>query len=238
MVRIEDVVGLAAVVLGAALAAWFFLGLSVAAACAAARSAGRGWAAGERLVARAAPEVVRRALVVSAGTGVALAGAALPAMALAPPEDLGWSVTSDVAPTTPVPVPAAPVPSPAPAPSSEPVPAPAPVPPPGPLPATAVSAPVGAVADPAAGSAPGTAPAAAVTDAAAPGPTVVVAAGDTLWAIASEHLPAPVRLADVAAAWPAWYAANVDVIGSDPDLIRPGQRLEAPAGVAADGADR
>jgi nucleoid-associated protein YgaU len=32
----------------------------------------------------------------------------------------------------------------------------------------------------------------------------------------------------VALAWPRWYAVNADVIGQDPDLIHPGQRLRIP----------
>jgi nucleoid-associated protein YgaU len=65
-------------------------------------------------------------------------------------------------------------------------------------------------------------PAAKVTD------TVVVRPGDSLWRIAAAHLTdaAP---AEVAAAWPRWWQANRPVIGDDPDLIHPGQRLVAPS---------
>jgi resuscitation-promoting factor RpfA len=59
---------------------------------------------------------------------------------------------------------------------------------------------------------------------------VLVRRGDTLWAIAARHLPARAGDADVAAAWPAWFAANRDRIGPDPDLIRPGTHLRVPAG--------
>lgn len=57
---------------------------------------------------------------------------------------------------------------------------------------------------------------------------VVVRSGDTLWSIAARNLPAGSTRAAVAAAWPRWYAANRAVIGSDPDHLRPGQRLVAP----------
>lgn len=57
---------------------------------------------------------------------------------------------------------------------------------------------------------------------------VVVRPGDTLWDIARRHLPAGATDAQVARAWPRWYAANRTVIGPDPDVIRPGQRLRAP----------
>ncbi|MGY1773010.1 LysM peptidoglycan-binding domain-containing protein [Blastococcus sp. SYSU D00813] len=61
----------------------------------------------------------------------------------------------------------------------------------------------------------------------------VVVRGDSLWDIAVADLrartgsePAP---AEVARAVAAWWSANADVIGPDPDLIRPGQVLRAPA---------
>lgn len=57
----------------------------------------------------------------------------------------------------------------------------------------------------------------------------VVSVGDSLWTIAEKHLPAGSTVGDVAAAWPAWHQANRDLIGPDPDLIRPGQVLVAPA---------
>jgi len=64
--------------------------------------------------------------------------------------------------------------------------------------------------------------------AATPARPVVVVRGDTLWAIATRHLPAGASDAEIAAQWPRWYAANRNVIGADPDLIRPGQILHAP----------
>ncbi len=63
---------------------------------------------------------------------------------------------------------------------------------------------------------------------------VVVRRGDSLWAIAARHLGEGATDAEVAAQWPRWYAANRDVVGPDPDLIRPGQVLRPPA--AAGGA--
>ncbi len=79
---------------------------------------------------------------------------------------------------------------------------------------------------------PGTTPtAAAVAVTAEPTPTTyLVRRGDTLWSIAARHLPAGASNAQVAAAWPRWYAANRAVIGADPDLIRAGQRLVVPTG--------
>ena len=68
---------------------------------------------------------------------------------------------------------------------------------------------------------------------AAPRADVVVRRGDTLWGIAARHLGARAAAADVAAEWPRWYAANRAVIGPDPHLILPGQRLAAPTNGAA-----
>jgi hypothetical protein len=56
----------------------------------------------------------------------------------------------------------------------------------------------------------------------------VVRRGDTLWDIARRHLPAAAGPARIARAWPRWYAANRGVIGPDPSVILPGQRLLVP----------
>lgn len=57
---------------------------------------------------------------------------------------------------------------------------------------------------------------------------VVVRPGDSLWSIAAAGLVHPSDT-QVSAAWPSWWAANRDVIGPDPSLIHPGQRLHPPA---------
>jgi nucleoid-associated protein YgaU len=64
---------------------------------------------------------------------------------------------------------------------------------------------------------------------------VVVRRGDTLWDICARHLPGDATDAEIAAEWPRWYQANQQVIGPDPDRIRPGHRLRPPstASVAA-----
>lgn len=61
--------------------------------------------------------------------------------------------------------------------------------------------------------------------------THVVEPGDTLWAVAAQHLhrrSGQVTDADIASHWPAWYATNRATIGPNPDLIRPGMILNAP----------
>jgi hypothetical protein len=60
-----------------------------------------------------------------------------------------------------------------------------------------------------------------------PPPVVVVRPGDTLWAIARAGLPRPDD-DQVAARVREIHQANRAVIGADPDLIRPGQRLRMP----------
>ena len=68
------------------------------------------------------------------------------------------------------------------------------------------------------------APAAVAAPISSPTETAVeVAPGDTLWDIAARRLGA-------GASWPAIYALNRDVIGPDPGVIRPGQRLVLPSG--------
>jgi hypothetical protein len=59
----------------------------------------------------------------------------------------------------------------------------------------------------------------------------VVVRGDCLWDIAAGRLVAPgpgPTNAEIAAAVQAWWSANADVIGPDPDLILPGQVLRPP----------
>lgn len=61
------------------------------------------------------------------------------------------------------------------------------------------------------------------------GQTVVVRRGDTLWAIAQAHLGSRADVASTAREVRRWHRANRDVIGPDPDLIHPGQRLVPPS---------
>ena len=58
---------------------------------------------------------------------------------------------------------------------------------------------------------------------------VVVRRGDTLWDIAQAHLGSHAELATTAREVELWHDANRDVIGPDPDLIHPGQRLVPPS---------
>lgn len=64
----------------------------------------------------------------------------------------------------------------------------------------------------------------------APDATVTVRRGDSLWSIAARYLGPTATDAEVAAAWPAWYARNAETIGGDPDLIQPGLQLRIPTG--------
>lgn len=57
---------------------------------------------------------------------------------------------------------------------------------------------------------------------------VRVRPGDTLWAIAARSLPADATDAQIAAATRAWHHLNRAVIGADPNLIFPTQRLIPP----------
>ena len=59
-------------------------------------------------------------------------------------------------------------------------------------------------------------------------PTVTVRPGDSLWRLAQEQLPAGAPAAAVAAQWPRWWSANRALLGDDPDLLHPGQRLVVP----------
>ena len=69
-------------------------------------------------------------------------------------------------------------------------------------------------------------------DASAVGAAHVVLRGDCLWHIAEgrlgDQLGRSPTDAEVAAAVRAWWTANADVIGPDPDLLLPGQVLRPP----------
>jgi LysM repeat protein len=56
----------------------------------------------------------------------------------------------------------------------------------------------------------------------------VVVPGDTLWGIAAARLGPEATVTRTAAEWPGWWRVNRDVIGEDPDLLVPGQRLLPP----------
>jgi len=58
---------------------------------------------------------------------------------------------------------------------------------------------------------------------------VTVQPGDTLWDLAARELGPRATNEQIAERWPHWYAANRQVIGTDPNLILPGQVLRAPA---------
>jgi nucleoid-associated protein YgaU len=60
---------------------------------------------------------------------------------------------------------------------------------------------------------------------------VTVQSGDCLWSLAARALGPDATSSEVAAAWPRWWAANRDLIGTDPDLLRPGLRLRVPTSV-------
>ena len=57
---------------------------------------------------------------------------------------------------------------------------------------------------------------------------VVVRPGDCLWDLADRALGGHAAPARIAAVWPAWWQANRAVIGTDPDLLRPGMHLRRP----------
>jgi nucleoid-associated protein YgaU len=69
----------------------------------------------------------------------------------------------------------------------------------------------------------------APADAGARPRSALVRPGDCLWLIAARRLGPQASAAEVAGEWPRWYAMNRQLIGADPDLIRPGQVLVAPS---------
>jgi Tfp pilus assembly protein FimV len=64
-----------------------------------------------------------------------------------------------------------------------------------------------------------------------PGPaagSVLVRPGDSLWQITAEQLGPSASEQQIAVGWPYWYRANRRVIGSNANLLRPGERLTPP----------
>ncbi|HEY3715792.1 MAG TPA: hypothetical protein VGL39_14800 [Jatrophihabitantaceae bacterium] len=203
-------------------ALWLAIGLG---AVVAAALPGRSGAAARRIATRLLPAVLLRAVAGVAGLGVlvapiapAVAGADVPPGAAAaapgpapawptnpPGLHIGWPTSSPPAPPQPAkPRPTTARPTPPPAGPSQPN-------PPGDQ----------------AGQAGQVGLAARGTDG-PPEHAVRVEPGDSLWLIAAQRLGANPSEAQIAAAWPRWYAANKPVIGDDPSLIQPGQLLHAP----------
>jgi len=63
----------------------------------------------------------------------------------------------------------------------------------------------------------------------APASEVAVRPGDSLWLIARRQLGGSATPAQIATEWPRWYAANRATVGPDPNVLRPGSQLHAPA---------
>ena len=240
---------------GALVAGWLAASALLALGCLALRLVGSSWRLGERLVHRWAPAVVRRSLVLVVGATVGL-GAATGASAAAAPapsptasavsvaaDDLGWVVTTPAgsatsgvaAPTIDAQAvsPTAPTEASADAPPGAPAQAGAPAGAPAHAAAVVTPAATAGVASAAAEPAP-EAPLPPTPPTSSDSERVVVADGDSLWAIAARHLAPAATDAQIAASWPQWYYVNRSVIGPDPSRIVPGQVLTAP--VARGGA--
>ena len=53
--------------------------------------------------------------------------------------------------------------------------------------------------------------------------------GESLWSVTARLLPADAGPAQIAQTWPVLYRANVETIGPNPSLIRPGAVLSIPS---------
>ena len=74
---------------------------------------------------------------------------------------------------------------------------------------------------------PAPAPATATATATAKVSQVTVQHGDSLWSLTQQIVP-DASASEIASLWPALFQANMDAIGSDPNLILPGTSLEIP----------
>lgn len=59
---------------------------------------------------------------------------------------------------------------------------------------------------------------------------VTVRPGDSLWSLSAARLGPYASDVDIAVDWPLIYQANRDIIGANPNLLRPGQVLQLPSG--------
>jgi nucleoid-associated protein YgaU len=179
--------------------AWGALGLALTAASALPGVAG---GAARRALQVALPAGARRSAALLLGLGLGVAGPLLASAVpqLAPIASAAAAAAAESVPDWPAPSPAA-----------------APVP----------DWPTEAAPTGEAPAAPSTAPTAAPA-----ADSRVVVRGDCLWHIAADSLLGQLgRLpsdGEVAAAVQAWWSANADVIGPDPDLLVPGQVLRPP----------
>lgn len=231
----EDAVALLAACLGLLLLLWLALGVL---ATVLSLLPGRMGAAARRIADRVAPALSRRLAAVI--VGASLGGALAPGTALAgdsrivPSADVVTTAASpNFAPEAPA-APALPAATGGPGwgPAAEPVPDTATAP-------DRVTAPDGVAARSAA-PAPGWVPdrplvrrqpsprLVATSPPREERPGLVVRRGDTLWAIARQHLGPGATDAEVAQEWPRWHQANQAVIGPDPDRLLPGMVLQAP----------
>lgn len=209
--RVDDVVLVAVAVLGALVCAWLALACGLGAACVAGRVLGARWRAGEDALRRCAPAVVRRVVAGVAGAGIGVGLVATGAGATAPPLVSSGPSVGTVA-------------------------------------TAHVWSPGTGAADLRGADGPALGWSVAVTDgesrtdapghlratahADARGEVHRVRAGESLWTIAATHLGDDATPERIAEAWPAWWEANRETIGSDPDVIRPGQVLQVPAEAA------
>jgi hypothetical protein len=213
----------AAITLGTAalwlVALWLAIGLAALALTTAPGRVGRG--AGQ-LARQLLPAVVMRAVAGTAGIGVLIAPVAAAADAASNgPGNAGAAATAQVLPSWPTDagsLPAIRISWPtdrAARPASEQPPIPTPSLPMSPTPDPSV-------ADHARAAIPAPDPSTLEAD-------VLVRPGDSLWLIAAQRLGPDCSEAEIADAWPRWYAANERAIGPDPSVIQPGHVLHAPS---------
>jgi len=246
---VDLLVGVAVLALGAVAAALLAFGSIALLITHTLQAAGHAGRSMQAFSDRCTPIALRRIVAVGLGAGLGLLGPA--GMAGAAEPDLGWTVTSvsETEPTSATsaaetamqaPAPDSPLPpvepdssptaSPAASPTAAPTAAPAEVAEPTSVTVTTQQphAPVPVPSGASATTSAAERSASAENSVSSAGQDMItVRAGDSLWSIASADLGSA-SPSEVAARWPRWYAANREVIGEDPDLIRPGQTLVAP----------
>ena len=217
----EDQLGIAANTAGLIVILWWALSLFVAVVAACLERRGNLHAASA--TGRFAPAFMRRLALAALGlhlltAPLAVASAAAPAPdAVIPEASVAWTPTAVPAATGTSADTSAPVPGPTPHPGD-----------PAAIPAVAGPQwqPLSPVVDP------GPLAARPPRHQQPPGPAseVTVRPGDSLWNLSAARLGPFASDVDIALDWPRLYQANKDIIGGNPNLLRPGQVLRLPAG--------
>ncbi|XAS63144.1 LysM peptidoglycan-binding domain-containing protein [Micrococcaceae bacterium Sec5.8] len=217
----EDQLGIAANTAGLIVIVWWALSLFIAVVAACLERRGNLRAASA--TGRFAPAFMRRLALATLGLhlltaplAVASTAAPVPDAAVIPKASVAWTPTALPAGTGTAADTSAPVPGPTPRPGQ-------------PAANPAVAGPQWQPLSPVVDPGPLAAQPPRHQQPSSPASEVTVRPGDSLWSLSAARLGPFASDVDIAVDWPRLYQANKDIIGGNPNLLRPGQVLRLPA---------